>query len=217
MNYKGLSQKKLKKYTKERVDIIGLCDNLKDEHPEDYIFFINYLFTRHPNYPDKINGLDNVIIKKNPYGDLSVYFKTIKNEINDISALNKCITGKEKDNLYIAMRISILPQIVEYRNECCKVICEICKSYHDIEVDHEEPHFIDLMSDFINIEQYMPNKFASDKYHRKILTTEDNNFNKKWIKYHKINSKLRLLCKKCNSSREKHKRNIVISNVLKQN
>ena len=207
MSYIGLSQKKLKDYTKELIKKIGECESLKEEYPKDFDFFVNYLFVRHPNYPEKTNGLNDVTIKYNNYGVLSVYFKK-NNEIEDISALNKCITGKNKDDLYIAMRNSIIPQIIDYRNNHDNLVCEICKNFENIEIDHKEPQFIDLFSNFINEQKYKPTFFSSDKYHRKIFTEKDRDFNEKWINYHKKNSNLRPLCKKCNSSRNKNKRNI---------
>ena len=55
MSYIGLSQKKLKDYTKELIKKIGECESLKEEYPKDFDFFVNYLFVRHPNYPEKTN------------------------------------------------------------------------------------------------------------------------------------------------------------------
>ena len=106
------------------------------------------------------------------------------------------------------MRTSIFPQIIEYKDMHPNLICEICKNDNNIEIDHKEPQFIDLFSSFINEQKYKPTVFTSDKYHRKIFTEKDKDFNEKWIKYHKENSLLRPLCKKCNSSREKNIRNI---------
>ena len=40
MSYIGLSQAKLKCYTKQTILNIGECDSLKDNHPEDYNFFV---------------------------------------------------------------------------------------------------------------------------------------------------------------------------------
>ena len=106
------------------------------------------------------------------------------------------------------MRTSIIPQIIDYRNKHPNLVCEICNNNENIEIDHHEPHFIDLFSDFINEQNYKPTTFSSDKYHRKNFTEKDKYFKEKWIEYHKTKSILRPLCKKCNSSREKHKRNI---------
>jgi hypothetical protein len=210
MSYNGLSQKNLKKYTKQVIEKIGKCDSLKYNYPDDFDFFVSYLFPRHPNYPEKTEGLVDVIIKYNNYGHLSVYFKKSDNKIEDISALNKCINGKNKDNLYIAMRNSIIPQIKDYRKKHPCLVCDFCGNGKNIEIDHVEPHFIDLFSSFINEQKYKPTTFSDDKYHRKIFTEKDKDFKEKWIEYHHNNSVLRPLCKKCNSSREKHTRNIVI-------
>lgn len=211
MSYVGLSQKNLKKYTKQVIEKIGKCDSLKEKHLDDFNFFVNYLFIRHPNYPEKTEGLIDVIIKNNRSGNLSVYLKKNDDKIEDISALNKCINGKNKDNLYIAMRTSIIPQIIDFRDNhpnFPNLVCEICNNNKNIEIDHQEPHFIDLFSDFINKKNYKPTTFSSDEYHRKIFTERDKDFEEEWIEYHKTKSILRPLCKECNSSREKHKRNI---------
>tara|TARA_B100000029_G_scaffold120977_1_gene114321 strand:+ start:359 stop:529 length:171 start_codon:yes stop_codon:yes gene_type:complete len=53
MSYIGLSQINLKKYTKQVIEKIGKCDSLKEKYPDDFNFFVNYLFTRHPKYPEK--------------------------------------------------------------------------------------------------------------------------------------------------------------------
>jgi len=211
MSYRGLSQVKLKAYTKDRIIDIGKCDSLKNEYPNDFDFFVNYLFPRHPKYPAKVDNLQDVIINYNKFGILSVYFTKHNGEIEDISALKKCISGKNADDLYISMRNAILPQILEYKGKQKSLVCELCDNRENIEVDHKYPHFIDLFSDFINQEQYKPILFSSDKYHRKILTEKDKDFEVKWIDYHEQYCSLRLLCKKCNSSRVKHSRNLIIN------
>ena len=70
MSYVGLSQNKLKEYTKKRINFIGECNSLKHKYKEDFSFFVNYLFVRHPNYPKKTNGLIDIIIKYNNYNNL---------------------------------------------------------------------------------------------------------------------------------------------------
>lgn len=182
MSYIGLSKKNLKEYTKKIINKIGVCKSLKEKYPKEFDFFVNYLFKRHPKYPEKINGLVDVLIKYNKFGNLSVYFKKKNDTVEDISALNKCINGKNKDDLYIAMRTSILPQILKFRKKLPNLICEICNSSNNIEIDHKEPQFIELFSNFINEQKYKPNKFSSNKYHQKTFRKKDLNFKKKMEK-----------------------------------
>ena len=206
--YKSLtSQKKLKEYVRKKIYTIGLCSSIKKSHPEEWDFFI-YLFERHSNYPEKFDGLKDISIRYNPVFKNQLETIIIKDngDEDDVSVLNKCITGKPKDNLTIAMRNSILPQILEFRNNN-SLICELCRSVKNIEVDHFEPQFIELKTAFLNNWNGTPPiYFKQNKCHSKIFINDDISFEKGWNEYHKKNARLRILCKKCNSSRKKIKK-----------
>ena len=104
------------------------------------------------------------------------------------------------------MRNSIVPQILEFKNNS-SLICVLCGSIEKIHIDHHEPQFIDLKKDFVNEwKGPIPNIFDQNNSHSKIFTSINNEFEKKWIEYHKKNATLRVLCNKCNCSREKSQR-----------
>ena len=201
------SQKKLKEYVRKNIDEIGKCSSIKKYHPEQWDLFM-YLFERHSDYPEKFDGLIDVSIKYNPEFTNQLETIIVKNngDEDDVSVLNKCITGKPKDNLTIAMRNSILPQILEFKNNN-NLICELCKSIKNIEIDHFEPQFIDLKTTFLdNYNDMLPINFKQNNSHSKIFINNNINFENEWNEYHRKNAKLRVLCKKCNSLREKSTR-----------
>ena len=125
---------------------------------------------------------------------------------DDVSILNNCITGKPKDNLTIGMRNSIYPQIKEFKNNSI-MECVLCSDTKNIQIDHYEPQFIDLKTDFLNNWKGLPpNIFEQNESHSKIFINIDNEFEQSWIEFHRTNAILRVLCKKCNLSREKNRR-----------
>ena len=206
--FKDYTQKQLKCEVRKTIDEIGVCNSIKKYHPEKWDFF-RALFERHSSYPEKFNGLTDIKINYNPVfkNQLETLIVKQNGEEDDVSVLKNCITGKPKDNLTIAMRNAILPQIFKFRNTNVKV-CKLCKSTKNIQVDHHEPQFTDIKTNFIeNIwKEKLPNKFKPNDSHSKVFIKDDSNFNKEWFDYHEQNALLRILCKKCNSTRPQIKR-----------
>ena len=201
------TQKQLKQCVREKIDKIGICSSIKQFYPEEWDGFM-YLFKRHSDYPEKFNGLMDIKIRYNPVYKTQLETIIVKNngDEDDVSVLNNCITGKPKDNLTIAMRNSIYPQIEEFKNNSI-MECVLCYNTKNIHIDHYKPQFIDLKTDFLSIwEGPLPNIFEANDSHSKIFNKIDNEFEKSWIDFHRTNAILRVLCKKCNLSREKSRR-----------
>ncbi len=202
------TQDKLKKHFRKKIDKIGKCDSIKTEHPTDYLEFCE-LFKRHSNYPDKFMDMKDIKIDYNPiyHTNLIVYIIKSNGEIDDVSVLNNCISGKPKDKLKIAMRVAIQPQIDYFRNIQTKLICEICNSTNKIEIDHhsELQPFAKLYNDFmITNKLKIPTEFDNTISCLKCFKETDKEFNEQWIKYHKENAILRMLCKECNNLQPKY-------------
>lgn len=198
--YKQLSQKNLKKFVKDKINTIGECSSIKKYHNDDYELF-TYLFSRHSDYPEKFNNLKDVYIRYNPVfkKNLEVMILKENGDIDNVSVLNNCIKGKPKEKLTIAMRNAIIPQILEFRNNN-ELICNLCFSIINCEIDHYEPKFCDLKTNFLNIYNgKIPNEFCPNDFNSSIFLEKDSKFKDEWYKYHKKNAKLRVLCKKCNS------------------
>ena len=153
----------------------------------------------------------DIKINYNPVfkNQLEVYIIKENGDIDDVSVLRNCITGKPKDNLKIAMRVAIQPQIYQFRLNQSKLVCELCNNSEKIEIDHhsEKTPFAKLYIDFMEGNSLsIPTSFDDTDGHLKCFKKEDYNFEKIWFDYHKNNAILRILCKKCNSSQLKYKK-----------
>lgn len=204
------TQKQLKQCVREKIDKIGLCSSIILRYPKEWDGFM-YLFKRHSDYPEKFNGLTDIKIIYNPVfkSQLEVIIVIRRGRVYEseaVSVLNNCITGKPKDNLTVAMRNSIFPQIAQFKNNSI-MECVLCNNTKNIHIDHHEPQFIDLKTEFLSIwKGPLPNIFDEDVGHLNIFSKKDNKFEKSWIEFHRTNATLRVLCKKCNLSRKKSKR-----------
>lgn len=198
-----MSQKELKSKAREILDRIGECKDLQRSHPEEYQFFTDVLFPRHPSYPDKFMGVKRVGIRKNTsFKTLEVYLHYNNDTSDGVSVMKTCITGVKKDGLTITMRTSIYDQIQDFRSTANQ-ICEICDSTDNLEVDHVEPQFTELKQNFIQKHSIVPYKFDNNADNTKKFREEDKEFEDLWKSYHKKKAQLRMLCAKCNNSRDK--------------
>ena len=204
------TQASLKNHFRKIINRIGVCDSVKTTHPGDFLDFCE-VFKRHSDYPGKFTGFVDIKIKYNlVFGNQLVVY-IIKNNmtVDNVSVLKNCITGKPKDNLKVAMRVSIQPQIEEYKHNNCIKVCEICGDHDRIEIDHhsEISPFAKLYNDFLEINTFpIPASFDDTNSHMKCFKDLDYNFEKNWVQYHKENAILRMLCRRCNESQPKYKK-----------
>jgi hypothetical protein len=201
------TQQGLKTYFREKINRIGQCNSVKTTYPVDFSDFCE-VFQRHPDYPEKFIGFTDIQIKYSlVFGNqLVVYIKKDNGTLEDVSVLNHCITSKSKNNLKIAMRVAIQPQIDEYKLHCLQY-CELCNSHDKLEVDHhsEKAPFAKLYLDFMKHNTIpIPSSFDDTKSHMKCFQITDVEFSKSWIEFHKEHAMLRILCKKCNASQPKY-------------
>jgi hypothetical protein len=195
------TQKDIKDYYQEKLKRIDICDSIKNEYPKDYDEFLE-LFKRHPNYPEKVNGIEDLKIIINPlYKCQSLIMIKCNNNEEDISYL-KCVTQSSKDKLQIAMRNAITPQIYEIRDNN-KLQCVICNSIDNPQVDHII-HFEKLFLDFIKGKK-LPTQFDKNIGFTAVFKKQDADFEKEWFYYHKQHATFQILCRHCNCSREKYK------------
>lgn len=135
---------------------------------------------------------------------LEVYIINNDKSNDPISALNICVKGKLSNTLSKVMRFSIHPQIIKFKENISNLKCEICQSTNNINVDHYNPQFIDLQKSFLEINKLpIPKYFDENTLGIKKFKDEDKDFENEWCKYHFKNAKLRILCKKCNTSQKK--------------
>jgi hypothetical protein len=205
------TQVSLKAHFREIIDRIGVCDSVKIKHPEEFSDFCE-VFTRHPDYPDKFLGFIDIKLDYNPdpkcNNQLVVYIIKTDGDIDNVSVMKSCITGKPKDKLKIAMRFAIQPQIDDFKYSQTRYICELCHEAEKIEIDHhsEKMPFAKIFIDFMEINKLpIPVSFDDAMGHVKCFRETDNDFKNSWIEYHKENAILRMLCKSCNRSQPRYK------------
>lgn len=210
------TQKEFEIFVKNLIyNEIGICNDIKNIYPYKYKKLIKIL-QRHPEFNSKSKNICNLIIIKNKLNRNALEINIVKTnkEIIDISW--RCaITGKyktKKSDLMSAMRISIYPQIYEFKRISKNHCCELCGSISKLDVDHDDTKnsaFDELVYNFINENKdiKIPNKFqeSNDNTHRKCFLEKDKYFKDMWIRYHYQHACLRILCHSCNISRPKTK------------
>jgi len=209
------TQKECEINVRNRLIEIGITKSVRDNSIENYNFFID-LCKRYPLQNEKLKNVIDFEVKRNALNKKGLALNIINNDgtTTEIS-WRICVTGKghTPEQLYnMALRQKISPQIQSYREKknTDMSICSICEnSLKDkiVHIDHEI-HFAKLVDDFTNLHNItMPIEYE------KIPITFERTFtiNDEWIgnlfyDYHLEHAKLRVLCEKCNLTREKYKK-----------
>lgn len=214
------TQKKFEQYVKKIIyEEIGVCYDIKNTYPEKFDILIKIL-ERHPEFISKTKNMCNIKIINDVLNVKALKIIIIKND-GEVDISWRCaITGKhksKKSELMSAMRTSINKQIDNYRRNCEINFCEICGSVKRLHVDHNDEKksgFDELVFNFVkdNNDIQIPDNFEelNDGTHRRCFLEKDNLFRDKWIKYHDKNAILRILCEKCNLSRPKTKKKLIL-------
>jgi hypothetical protein len=199
------TQKQLHAYAKEQLNEIGECHSIKTSHPSKWDMFLFY-FKRHPNYPEKFEGLTDIRIGRNadPPHYLEVNLIKENGDTESCSLLRACISGKKKNKIAEAMRQAIYPQILTFKKQNIQR-CVECDSWDNPQVDHHEPQFAELKANFLK-DHTPPTAFGETKAYKTIFLPKDRDFENKWSEYHETHATLRILCRKCNLARPKRLR-----------
>jgi hypothetical protein len=206
------SQAQFRKYVKDLIyNTIGLCQDVMNEHPKEHKILIE-LLKRHPKFDERSENMCNLKIvhpiisvdDNKPGFEINI----IKNNGDEVSiSWRKAVTGKSESQdqlLKAAMRTAVEPDIQVFRIEHSYEPCQMCHIRGKLQVDHEK-EFIKLIADFLKENIEIPDKFGKleDGSNRTTFLEKDTNFKNRWIKYHKENASLRMLCGDCNNSRQK--------------
>ena len=167
------------------------------------INWVEDLLSRHPRWEDKSENYKTITIEK--IGANRAFF-LVKNDdsLEDISYI-KCFYGETEHMLVNkTLRNEISDQIVSFRRNCfsahSEIKCEICETILKNDLSTHVDHIImfkDLVQSFRKQHQNIPTKSIGTE--REISDTVISN---EWKEYHKQYAKLRLLCDKCNMSRQ---------------
>ena len=200
-----ISNDELKKYTIELILKIKECNSLKNNYPNEFIFF-KKLLQRHPEKERKgVFELKDIIFSKFSkaqriltYSDIQIFI--LKNDDTIVSiSWNKCVKQQDNSNqqkLVWAMRHSIEDQVKLFKKNNNKM-CEFCGTTKYLTVDHIIK-FKKMAEDFIDSNPDYPSKFDKNELSQEVFRIEDFVYKNNWQKYHEKYAELRILCQECN-------------------
>lgn len=207
------SKKSLLNYFKDKKDTFSDTTYLKKIDSEFYNDFIT-LCKHHNEYDIKFKNMKDIIIQKNWNKQNAFYILYEDDSVIDISyrwAIN-CINKsaeelkKEDYNLTLnsALRTAVLPERMEFWNNNLNRICEFCKTDENIEVDHIN-EFKKIKDEFLK-NNTPPLSFTEDPIKNYSCFKDcDQEFELKWVEYHKKHNHFRYLCANCNKGRNRKK------------
>ena len=204
------TKKDCETYTRNIINTLGCCEIKKDNA---YFIFFNNLIKNHPKYELKKGaGIDYFFIVHNPIAKgYQTMIKNIDNAIT-IFSWNQCCEFKVRPiNHYLvdSLRNAIKDDTIKYKCSRSKLICNLCKTenklYEEYHVDHDNPSFLILKNDFLQLTtKNIPSLFSEcEKYNFTIFKDEDIDFKNEWIEYHNKHCNFQILCCKCNLSKLK--------------
>ena len=192
-------------YFKTKINEIGLCSSIKNEHNEFYNELMD-MFKSHPNYSKLFLNVVDVSIAYNKINPIKCYELQLmkSNKTPEAVSYRKCFQKPTKNiDLKHAMRYSIKNQILDYRDSCDELICEKCGSEQNIQIDHMIL-FKNLYDDFLSQNTLtIPTEFDNTYFNSAKFKNDDVEFKNSWDEYHKKHAILRCLCNKCNQKRSK--------------
>tara|TARA_Y100000992_G_scaffold212732_1_gene146432 strand:- start:9504 stop:10193 length:690 start_codon:yes stop_codon:yes gene_type:complete len=215
------TQKEFEKFVKQTIyKDIGICFDVKNRHPDKYNILIKIL-ERHPEWNSKSLNMRTIKIINDALNVKALQIIII-NDSGEVDISWRCaITGKhksKKSELMMAMRVSVEEQIHDFRRTCGIYRCELCGDDRTLDVDHNDEKksaFNELAYNFVedNDDIKIPDTFGelNDGTNRSCFLEKDYIFRDKWVEYHHEHAKLRILCHKCNISRPKIKKKIVLN------
>ena len=204
---------------RKKLSDLGVQQSVKDCSVESFNFLLE-LTKRHPNHVEKLKNATDFEIQKDPITrtGLALYIKNFDGTKTEIS-WRICVTGKyptSKTMFSEALRQAVSSQIQLFRresSESSESSCVLCgESLKDTHVDHVI-HFAQLIEEFIELHKIkkIPTKYEKIPItSEKTFTQEDAWIGRKFYEYHEKNAELRIVCKQCNLTREKYKKNKIV-------
>ena len=201
------TNEELRDYTIRLIRQVGLCESVKQTHPDIYTFFVS-LFQRHPEKDRKeVSLITDISIRRfpkaNPRQPLAFtdhqLFIIKNNGTEDTISWVSCVKGEinpiEK-RLNWVMRHAIQQQIRDFKARNPNP-CEFCNATINLTVDHIIK-FKQLKDDFIILNPVYPTEFSKNELSQEVFREEDKEYSELWQNYHYTNATLRILCKDCN-------------------
>ena len=219
LNTEYKTQGEFGNFVKNFIEEIGICNDVKNVYKDKYSILIKIL-ERHPNWNSKSENMRNIKISRNVLNKKALEIHIIKDD-EEIDISWRCaITGKDKSKkseLIEAMRVSVIEQTQNFRENSDIYCCELCGNKERLDVDHNDEKnsaFDELAFNFIkeNSGIKIPDNFGelNDGTYRRCFLEKDYVFKETWIKYHRNHAILRMLCHTCNINRPKTKKKLVL-------
>jgi hypothetical protein len=195
------TQKDAVTYTRDVITSIG-CGEIRNDHAR-FSFFCK-LINNHSNSFEKIGyGIDYFEICENKLNSKRYHMNIIRLDGSSIDfSWNDCAKKTSNDvrkKLKDAMREYVNVDIFEFR-KAHELICQICGiDDGEFHVDHNDPPFIQLHDSFLKTNKLpIPILFDNNEFYQVKFKNDDLQFAENWLKYHKENATLQILCKLCN-------------------
>jgi hypothetical protein len=106
-----------------------------------------------------------------------------------------------------AYREAVQEQIeyFHYVHRASSQSCDLCGSQQDLQVDHYQPTFLDLVNDFETGKSDLPTEFeeVQETVYSKRFCKSNSQYKEAWQHYYQQHAHLRLLCKKDNLARKR--------------
>lgn len=123
---------------------------------DDFLKMMDVLKS-HPDSKKKIGvGVEKIGIEKNDYGHRQFFILRTNNSKEHFSYIKCFSPRKKRTDFSKAMRLVVSDQIYDfkcknfYKGMMCPIMGNELNYAEDIHIDHEDPTFDDLISDFIN-------------------------------------------------------------------
>jgi hypothetical protein len=209
------TQKECENDVRTKLIEMGITKSVKNKSSEIYNFFV-LLCKRHPHQDEKLKNIIDFEIKQDALNKKGLALNIINSdETTTEISWRICVTGKghTPEQLYnMALRQTISSQIQTYREkeDTDISICSICKKCLTDKIFHidHEIQFAKLVDDFT----YLHNITIPSEYNKlhvtfeRTFTTNDEWIGNLFYDYHLQHAKLRVLCERCNLTREKYKK-----------
>lgn len=205
-NYKYSTKKEAKDFLRSKLKKYINDENTKihkNDNDYDFIYKIYNLENQDNKHTKIIKYFE---VGRNPLNKVTHHVTVrYKNDMNKYPVgLVKYIDniGKRKHNNNLEGLAESLRKVINYQiknfRQKNKMICELCKEDNKImHVDHIIK-FRDLKNNFLKNNYDIPEIINDEIVGGKKFINETDDFIIRWQKYHKENSKLRMLCCTCN-------------------
>ena len=202
------TQKQLKEHVYALLIRIGKTTSVKDADLESYKFLLE-LCRRHPSADSKLKDIIDFQILQ----EIKCLSLAIVNSDYTMTSISLacCISGKSTPTRQLfnqVLRSIIYPQISIFKRGADKSVCKLCNislltNNVEIHIDHHEPQFHRIVSDFIQLNNIeLPTDYISGGIMgEKFFNPEHQHIGDAFLKYHKDVAVLRVLCSKCNETR----------------